>query len=165
LKIFKRVMLRFRSVPGRPFSTHRLIIGTQTSGQAQNYVQIAKVEWPNPTTAQASDFNADTGEIGGHGNAKHPITFNVIQRINHPGDVNKARYQPQNPNIIATMCQDGNALVFDRSKLSSSPKEDGTVEAHVVLKGHTKEGYGLSWNKKQEGILATGAEDATVRMW
>ncbi len=111
------------------------------------------------------DYDEDRGEIGGHGKAKHAITFNVIQRINHPGDVNKARYQPQNPNLIATMCQDGNALIFDRSKLSSVPKEDGTVEAHMILKGHTKEGYGLSWSPFEEGLLATGSEDSTVRLW
>ena len=142
-----------------------MIIGTQTSGQAQNYVQIAKIEWPNPAIPNVKDFDSERGEIGGHGGAKYPITFNVIQRINHPGDVNKARYQPQNPNIIATMCQDGNALIFDRSKLPSAPKEDGTVEAHMILKGHTKEGYGLSWNNSDEGCLVTGAEDHTVRMW
>ena len=146
-------------------SAHRLLLGTQTSDKAQNYLQIAKVEWPNPTTAEDLEYDESRGEVGGHGTAKAAITFNIIQRINHPGDVNKARYQSQNPNIIATMCQDGNVLIFDRSKLSSIPKENGVVESHAVLKGHTQEGYGLAWSPKDEGFLATGAEDCTVRLW
>lgn len=153
------------SIPNSSVSSHRIILGTQTSDKAQNYLQIAKIEWPNPISADTLDYDEAKEELGGHGKAKVSITFNIIQRINHPGDVNRARYQPQNPNIIATMCEDGNALVFDRSKLASIPKDNGMVEAHAILKGHEAEGYGLGWNPNEEGILATGAEDSTVRLW
>lgn len=33
------------------------------------------------------------------------------------------------------------------------------------LKGHTKEGYGLSWNPRDEGKLISGAEDKIICMW
>src|SRR4051812_38469843 len=146
-------------------SQHRLLFGTNTSGQAQNYLQIASIEIPELSEPDPSEYNEQTGEIGGHGNAKRPFAFNVIQKINHPGEVNKARYQPQNPNIIATMCPDGRALIFDRSKHTMEPKPNGEVQYEMELKGHTKEGFGLSWSPHNEGELATGSEDKTVRLW
>lgn len=89
--------------------------------------------------------------------------MHIEQKIDHPGEVNKARYQPQNPNIIATMCVDGRVLIFDRTKHSSFPK--GIVSPQAELLGHKKEGFGLSWNPHEAGHLATGSEDKTVRLW
>jgi histone-binding protein RBBP4 len=31
--------------------------------------------------------------------------------------------------------------------------------------GHSKEGYGLSWNKKKEGYLLSGADDGLACVW
>lgn len=91
------------------------------------------------------------------------VKFNIIQKIDHKGEVNKARYQPQNPNIIATMCTDGRVMIWDRTKHPSAPT--GTVNPQIELLGHTKEGFGLSWSPHESGHLATGSEDKTVRLW
>ncbi|KAI5296008.1 Histone acetyltransferase type B subunit 2 [Ascosphaera acerosa] len=158
-----------QEVPGKPYSTHRLLLGTHTSNGAQNYLQIAQVQLPNPRSpASTDDYDDERGEIGGHGQggAKRTpmeIKFNIVQRIDHRGEVNKARYQPQNPNVIATMCTDGTVMVFDRTKHGSFP--DGQVNPQLELVGHTKEGFGISWSPHLQGHLATGAEDATVRLW
>ncbi len=61
------------------------------------------------------------------------------------------------------MCTDGRVMVFDKSKLSSTPT--GHVNPQMELRGHKKEGFGLSWSPHKEGHLATGSEDATVRLW
>lgn len=117
---------------------------------------------PNP-----HDYDEERGEIGGYGNSSSgdqaAIKMVIEQKIDHPGEVNKARYQPQNINIIATMCVDGRVLIFDRTKHSSTP--NGTVNAQLELLGHKKEGFGLSWNPHEAGKLATGSEDKTVRLW
>ena len=153
------------SIEGTNMSQHRLILGTHTSGQAQNYLQIATLEIPDFRVPDPAEYDEQRGEIGGHGNAKKPFQFTVIQKINHPGEVNKARYQPQNPNIIASLCIDGRVLIFDRTKHSSNPKSDGSVEFEMELVGHKKEGFGLSWSPFNEGQLATGNEDNTVKIW
>lgn len=111
-----------------------------------------------------AEFNERKEELEAPFSAKDRIEFSIAQKINHPGEVNKARYMPQNPNIIATMCIDGNALVFDRTKHPSQPKTN-TVDAQIELKGHEKEGFGLDWNRHTEGQLATGSEDKTVKIW
>lgn len=124
---------------------------------------------PNPILPSAADFNPDTNEIGGYGggasNKKVEIKFNIIQKIDHPGEVNRARYMPQNPDIIATMCTNGDVLIYDRTKHSLQPRADKTPQPDITLKGHEKEGYGLSWSPHKEYNLATASEDKTVKLW
>lgn len=156
-------------VPEKEYSTHRLLIGTHTSNEAQNYLQIAHVQLPNQVSPDAVDYDEDRQEIGGYGGGttkkskEMDVRFNIVQKIDHPQEVNKARYQPQNPNIIASMAIDGRILIFDRTKHPSVPT--GVVNPQVELHGHEKEGFALSWNPHQAGHLATGSEDETVRLW
>ena len=156
-------------VPEKDYATHRLLIGTHTSNEAQNYLQIAHVQLPKPVTPDAADYDEDREEIGGYGGGaskKSPVMevkFNIAQKIDHPGEVNKARYQPQNPNLIATMCVDGRAMIWDRTKHPSQPT--GHISPQMELLGHELEGFGLSWNPHKAGHLATGSEDQTVRLW
>lgn len=156
------------SNPNENFSVHRLLIGTHTSAGAPNYLQIANVQLPNPVIPDFRNYDQSREEIGGYGesasgNQSVEIKFNVIQKIDHPGEVNKARYMPQNPDLIATMCTDGLTLIFDRTKHSLEP--NGTVNPQITLKGHTEEGFGLCWSPHVEGQLVTGSQDSTVRFW
>lgn len=156
-------------LPDKDYATHRLLLGTHTSNEASNYLQIAHVQLPKPVTPDAADYDEDREEIGGYGggttkNTPVPgVKFHIVQKIDHKGEVNKARYQPQNANIIATMCTDGRVMVWDRTKHPSVPT--GHVNPQIELLGHTREGFGLSWNPHENGHLATGSEDETVRLW
>lgn len=152
-----------KSQPGKNYTVHRLLIGTHTSNEAQDYLQIANVGLPNAIAPNEKDYDEERGEIGGYGGDAPQVTFSVEQKIDHPGEINKARYQPQNPNIIATMGVGGQVLVFDRTKHSSAPS--GTVNPQARLVGHQEEGWGLSWNPHQAAHLATGSQDCTVRLW
>ena len=152
-----------QDVPGKSFRTHKLILGTHTSGQSTDYLQIAHVNLPNPPAASLADYNPATEELGGHGAAKEPITFSIVHKIVHPGEVNKARYQPQNPYIIATWAADKNVYIWDRSKHPAIPKDSSTPQA--TLKGHTGEGFALEWNPFTEGQLLSGSEDQSVILW
>lgn len=156
------------SVPDKDFRTHRLLLGTHTTNGAPNYLQIANVQLPKPVTLDTADYDEEREEIGGYGGSskKKPppeVKFNIVQKIDHKGEVNKARYQPQNPNIIATMCTDGRVMIWDRTKHPLAPT--GQVNPQIELIGHEAEGFGLSWNPHQAGHLATGSEDQTVRLW
>lgn len=151
--------------PGEKYTIHRLLIGTHTSTGNDNYLQIANVHIPKNTIPSPEDYDESRGEIGGYDSNREQTTIkmNIEQKIDHPGEVNKARYQPQNINIIATMCNDGRVLIFDRTKHSSMPK--GICNPQIELIGHTSEGFALSWNPLEAGRLATGSNDATVRLW
>jgi len=130
----------------KPYTTHRLLLGTHTSGQAQDYLQIATVQIPkrgNPATGadklDRADYDDERGELGGHNLPPTP-RIQIIQRINHAGEVNRARYMPQNPDLIATKAVTGEVLIFDRTKHSSEPERGGVCKPDMRLIGQQLEG-------------------------
>lgn len=62
-------------------------------------------------------------EFGGFGSVSGKIETEI--KINHEGEVNRARYMPQNPCIIATKTPSSDVLVFDYTKHPSKPGNDG----------------------------------------
>lgn len=58
-------------------------------------------------------------EFGGFGSVSGKIEIEI--KINHEGEVNRARYMPQNPCIIATKTPTSDVLVFDYTKHPSKP--------------------------------------------
>lgn len=133
----------------KSYSTHRVLLGTHTSGQAQDYLQIATVQIPKRSgpgadTLDRSSYDDERGELGGHTIPVAP-KVQVIQRINHEGEVNRARYMPQNPDMIATKAVTGEVLVFDRTKHSSEPEKGGVCKPNIRLVGQNKEGYDIWW--------------------
>lgn len=80
-----------------------------------------------------------SAEIGGHG-ANSQAHIQITQKIVHEGEVNRARYQPDNPNIIATKARSGEVFVFDRTTHESFPKENEKCNPAIRLLGHDKEG-------------------------
>jgi len=152
---------------GKDYSVQRLILGTHTSDGEQNHVMIAEVRLPLEETeldarkyATASD---DKAETGGYGAASGKVE--ITQLINHTGEVNRARYMPQNPNLIATKTAGTDVFVFDRTKHPSKPAKNGVCQPDLKLQGHQKEGYGLSWSPLLEGHLLSGADDKLVCHW
>ncbi|KAF5639719.1 histone acetyltransferase type B subunit 2 [Fusarium tjaetaba] len=152
---------------GKNYSVHRLLLGTHTSDESPNFLQIANVQIPKAVAPNPKDYDDERGEIGGYGKPGDvaAIKCEIVQKIEHPGEVNKARYQPQNPDIIATLCVDGKILIFDRTKHPLQPTSLGKVNAQIELVGHKAEGFGLNWNPHEEGCLASGSEDTTMCLW
>ena len=77
----------------------------------------------------------------------------------------RARYMPQNPCVIATKTVSGDLLIFDYSKHPLQPSSDRICRPDVRLTGHTKEGYGLSWNTLKKGTLLSSSEDRSICEW
>lgn len=48
----------------------------------------------------------------------------IETRINHDGEVNRARYMPQNYNIIATKTVNGEVHIFDYTKCPTQPTDN-----------------------------------------
>eukprot|EP01113_Clastostelium_recurvatum_P037383 TRINITY_DN5455_c1_g1_i1.p1 TRINITY_DN5455_c1_g1~~TRINITY_DN5455_c1_g1_i1.p1 ORF type:complete len:432 (+),score=112.60 TRINITY_DN5455_c1_g1_i1:70-1365(+) len=147
----------------KDFAMHRMILGTHTSDQENNYLMLAKVFLPNEDTPlDARKYDEHKGEVGGYGASEKT---EVTQRINHAGEVNRARYMPQNPSIIATKAPQADVLVFDYTKFPSKPPADGKCVPTLTLKGHTKEGYGLAWAPQDNGHLLSSADDLSICLW
>jgi len=88
-----------------------------------------------------------------------------VLKINHDGEVNRARYMPQNPTLIATKSVSSEFYLFDYTKHPTKPPSDGKCNPELRLLGHEKEGYGLSWSPFKEGHLLSGSDDAKICMW
>ena len=152
------------SLEGSDHNLHRLVLGTHTSDAEQNYLMIAEARIPNEDAEiDARKYDDERGEAGGFGGTNSKIE--ITQKINHEGEVNRARYMPQNPYLIATKSPASEVHVFDWSKHPSKPAADGRFEPDLVLKGHQKEGYGLAWNPHEEGQLLSGSDDSLICSW
>ena len=150
-----------RTPAGKDYSVQRLILGTHTNDGEQNYLMLGEVHLPlEDTEIDARKYDDERGEAGGFAGVSSKIE--ITQRINHEGEVNRARYMPQNPYLIATKSPSPDVYVFDYTKHPSKPKADGAFEPDLVLKGHAKEGYGLAWNPHEEGHLLSGSDDAQI---
>ncbi|ORY48532.1 WD40 repeat-like protein [Rhizoclosmatium globosum] len=149
---------------GKDYTVQRLLLGTHTSDGEQNYLQFATVQLPKDDAEgdPAKAFDEEKGEAGGYGGAECKI--NVTQRINHDGEVNRARYMPSNANIIATRTVFGPVYIFDRTRHPNNPK-DNICAPEIKLMGHSKEGYGVSWHPKNEGLILSASEDTTICLW
>ncbi|KAF8683049.1 hypothetical protein HU200_045033 [Digitaria exilis] len=135
---------------GQDQSVQKVVLGTHTCEGFDNFLMIVEVYLP------CEDFVAD--------NCRKP-KVQIVQQINHDGEVNRARYMPQNSFIIATKTVSAEVYVFDYSKHPSKPPLDGACNPDLRLKGHNSEGYGLSWSIFKEGHLLSGSDDAQICLW
>lgn len=149
--------------PGKDYSLQKVILGTHTSENEPNYLMLAQVQLPLDDAENDARHYDDRPDIGGFGCANGKVQ--IIQQINHEGEVNRARYMPQNPFIIATKTVSAEVYVFDYSKHPSKPPLDGACNPDLRLRGHNTEGYGLSWSKFKQGHLLSGSDDAQICLW
>ncbi|XP_031476697.1 histone-binding protein MSI1 homolog [Nymphaea colorata] len=146
---------------GSAIPLRRLIFATHTAEDEPNYLMVADVVVP----LEGCDGRALEKEIAGtedDGGANNQIR--LIRRINHDGEVNRARYMPQNSSIIATKTTSSDIYVFDYQKQPSG-FTDGPCSPDMVLKGHKKEGFGLSWSPLKEGYLLSSSRDSYICLW
>lgn len=122
-----------------------LILGTYTPDKQDNYLLLGSSKFSDKVKVKS--------------------TVTIEHKFKHEGEVNRARAMPQNNAIIATSSVDGPVYIYNTK---AAQEGDESEEAHTyssVLKHHTKNGYGLSWNTHQEGLLLSGADDGTVALW
>ncbi|KAL3869278.1 hypothetical protein ACJMK2_041981 [Sinanodonta woodiana] len=120
---------------GEDYSVHRLILGTRTSSDEQNYLMIANVQLPNKNPLVSAPH---------YDNQTVSSEMKIEMKINHEGVVNKACFMPQNPSIMATKTSYSEVLIFDCTKHTYAPDPSGLCSPELILKSHHKEGYGLS---------------------
>ncbi|XP_051147214.1 WD-40 repeat-containing protein MSI1-like isoform X2 [Andrographis paniculata] len=147
--------------PEKDYAVQRLILGTHTSEDEQNSLMLAEVQLPfEHTEKDARHYAEDRAEFG-YKNGK----VQIIQQINHEGEVNRARHMPQNQSIIATKTVSAEVYIFDYSKHPSKPPLDGACSPDLRLTGHNAEGYGLSWSHFKQGHLLSGSDDSQICLW
>jgi len=151
-------------LPGKDYSEHEMLLGTHTADDAQNHLLVVSVRLPNEDTEiDARQYDDERGELGGYGGTQSKIQVKV--RINHDGEVNKARYMHQDDYIIGTKTTKGQVHVFHIRDHESSPVQPGPAQPDVRCLGHSTEGYGLDWNALEKGEIISSADDGTICSW
>ena len=125
---------------------------------------------PKPDGApHLSNYDDERNEVGGFGNASGSVgKITVRMKVRHEGEVNRARYMPQNHFVVASRGPSPDLYLWDLSKHPSFPDEKAggpSFAPQGVLVGHLKEGYGLCWSPHEAGRLVSASEDHTVCLW
>lgn len=143
--------------------SHRLILGSNTSGTHANYLIILRVQLPSYDLQRNPNLSALRNP---HGYGAITSKVENFIKIPHDGDINKARMMPQNNFLIATKSSNNKVLLFDYSKHSSEPEDGKAVcRPELTLDGHDDEGFGLSWNPLKEGVLASCDNRGDICIW
>uniref|UniRef100_A0A2K6C7X8 Histone-binding protein RBBP4-like N-terminal domain-containing protein n=1 Tax=Macaca nemestrina TaxID=9545 RepID=A0A2K6C7X8_MACNE len=123
-------------------------------------------QWlPDVTRPEGKDFSIHPLVLGTHTwdeqnhlviafDASHYDISGKIEieiKINHEGEVNRARYI--------------DVFVFDYTKHPSKPDPSGECNPDLCLRGHQKEGYGLSWNPNLSGHALSASDDHPICLW
>ncbi|KAJ8572208.1 hypothetical protein K7X08_008719 [Anisodus acutangulus] len=136
------------------FSVHKLILGTHTSDDFRNFLMVANVHLPR---------NPASGLVHNLMNPQIP-KVEIVQKIHVDGEVNRARCIPQKPSVVAAKTSSSEVYVFDSAK-QPVDHEGGSCNPDVRLRGHDKEGYGLSWSQFKEGFLLSASNDHKICLW
>ena len=106
------------------YNLHRLILGTHAVN-AQNYLLIASVQLPSDNAQfEASNYNSEKGDFRGF---RSDSGIKAEVKINLEGEINRARYMPQNPNLIATKTPSSDVFVFDYTMHPPTPGSRGVI--------------------------------------
>ncbi|XP_048365468.1 WD repeat-containing protein 17 isoform X3 [Sphaerodactylus townsendi] len=85
------------------------------------------------------------------------IDGKVLHKYKHPSAVFGCDWSQNNKDMIATGCEDKNVRVYYLATSSDQPLK--------VFSGHTAKVFHVRWSPLREGILCSGSDDGTVRIW
>lgn len=151
----------------------QLILGTQTSGAEQNMLIVANIQLPEAASDESDD--SDQEDFGSAGAKKKKIdpdanadveededcVCGFSHNLPHDGDVNKARFMPQAPNLIATKSGTGVVYLFDTSK--PAPADQPKSAHQMMMAGTAADGFALAWNPLRANYLLSG--DSVLCCW
>lgn len=168
------------SLPGQKsasqLSFQRLLLGTFTLGQAIDSISILQLPYYRNLNQCINmdqwNLNSDKGEFELSTVLKTKLR--TVQTINHAGDVNKLRYMPQNPDIIASSNNMGSLVVYNRTKHLNIKKltgENDINEPQLRLENQNLEVsnvadiFAFDWNRHKEGTVVSGSMDGSVNIY
>jgi histone-binding protein RBBP4 len=121
-------------------TSYHALLASSNADPEQSQLLRARIDFPN-------DNKAET-----YFQHKQP-KVTILQKIQHSGEINRARHCHADPNIVAVATGRGDIT------LTSLKEPLGK------LVGHTAEGYGLSWNGVQKNLLLSGFSDKKICIW
>ncbi|QLL32576.1 hypothetical protein HG536_0D00980 [Torulaspora globosa] len=159
--------------------THRLLLSSFTSSQLPDdeSLYIAKISTLGHLSwSSLNNFDMDEMEFKPDNSTKLPPK-NLVSEISirfPGGDCNRARYLPQNPDVISAASSDGSIYVFDRTKHGTTVSRSATPKPYeirlstasdIVHVDQLNEAVSLDWNRRKEGLLASCYAGGQILVW
>ncbi|AET40898.1 Msi1p Ecym_7042 [Eremothecium cymbalariae DBVPG len=154
---------------------HRILLSSFTSAQLpeDEAIYISEIStMKHIAWSSLNNFHMEEMEFKVDNQVKLSKNLTETIKIQFPeGDCNRARYMPQNPDVIASASSLGSVYIFDRTKHGSNrPKILGNtfkydMELKEVESGCNYEASSLAWNYQRSGILAASYSDGDVKIW
>lgn len=153
----------------------RLLVGTFTLGQAVDTVSIYQLPYYRNLNKYIKldqlNYNPEKEEFELSTVAKAKLR--TAQTINHHGDVNKLRYMPQNPDILASSNNVGDLLVYNRTKHLNIKLLIGEAELNepqlrlVDQTGQQQAAdiFAFDWNRQKEGVIVSGSMTGAMNLY
>ncbi|GBL48633.1 hypothetical_protein [Candidozyma auris] len=152
----------------------RLLLGTFTLGQGTDVISFWRLPYYRDLNKSVNmdslNYNSEKQEFELPAVSKNKIRS--LQSINHLGDVNKLRYMPQNPDVIASSNNMGNMVVYNRTKHSSiktlgTENEINEPQLRLINKNRTYSGdiFAFDWNRQREGVIVSGNMDGVINLF
>lgn len=154
----------------------RLLVGTFTLGQAVDNMSIHQMPYYRNLNKCINmdqwNYNAEKEEFELSTVLKTKLR--VVQTINHAGDVNKLRYMPQNPDIIASSNNVGALLVYNRTKhlnIKKLMEENDINDPQLRLEDQNLDVtqvadiFAFDWNKQKEGVIVSGSMSGCINVY
>lgn len=166
--------LTMNSAPANQLAFQRLLLGTFTLGQSVDAISIHQLPYYKDLNKciniEQWNYSTEKEEFELSTVAKTKLSVN--QTINHLGDVNKLKYMPQNPDIIASTNNMGNFLVYNRTKHSTlktlmGESEINEPQLRLVNSTHpsSTDIFAFDWNKQKEGVTVAGSMDGIISLY
>lgn len=149
------------------YVVQRLLLGTFTAGQAADSLSISQLshyqDLANGLSSDKVNYNHEKEEFELSTVPKRKLT--TVQTIGHHGDVNRARYMPQNPDVLAASSSHGDLLIYDRTKHASFATDDVTRPQVSLVSGSLVDIYAFDWNSQNEGVIVAGNVEGAVDVY
>lgn len=159
---------------GYDVELQRLLVGSFTLGIGIDSISIFQLPYYKNLNKQLDanklDYNPDKEEFE---LTKVPKkSLNQLQKINHRGDVNKLRYMPQNPDVIASANNLGDLVIYDRTKHSTLMNSINTDinKPNLRLSNQNTSSaivdiFAIDWNKQKEGVIVSGNMNGEINVY
>lgn len=124
---------------------------------------------PHPPTSPSSSAHP-ASSLDQHSTAKVNNSLALLQKIPHPGDINRIKHCPQNPDLIAISSDSGLVRIYDRTRKPNNYNESDFTSkdietSDILLKFHTSESWTLDWNQHKDYTIATASNDGSIAVW
>ncbi|KAL0221245.1 hypothetical protein RCL1_001099 [Eukaryota sp. TZLM3-RCL] len=144
----------------------QFISGTSSSQTVPNYIHVVQVMVPRESFIPFEEvFTVEPDELPCEGYGKN-AQMRVVKSIKTPNEVNKVRYCPAKPNLVAGFIANAEVQIYDLSIKSVTNETPSHSPAPVFsLTGHIDEGFGLSWSNLDVPMLVSGGNDGRICVW